>query len=273
MDKEEVIWHHQAKNDWLKFGDQNTKYFHCRAMKMNKRNFISGLENEQGSYVEGEDQIGEFLKRYYSSLFTSANPTQLDPVLNVVETRVSAEINDEMLKPYIKVEVQLTLKQMDANTASGLNGLPPLFYKQFWGKIGREVTEAMLSVLNTGTIPTNLNHTFITLIPKIQSPRKVSEYKPISLSNVLYKLIAKILANRLKLLLSKLISETQSAFMSERLITKNILIAHETLHYLKERRTGKMGYMALKLDISKAYDRIEWVYLERIMEKMGFSRR
>ena len=124
---------------------------------------------------------------------------------------------------------------MDANTAPGPNGLPPLFYKQFWGKISWEVTEAILSVLNTGNIPTNLNHTFITLIPKVHSPRKVSEFKPISLSNVLYKLIAKVLANRLKPLLPKVIFETQSAFMSERLITDNILIAHETLHYLKEK--------------------------------------
>ena len=162
---------------------------------------------------------------------------------------------------------------MDANTALGSDGLPPFFYKQFWGKIGREVTEAVLSVLNTGNIPTNLNHTFITLILKVQIPRKVYEFRPISLSNVLYKLIAKVLANRLKPLLPKLISKTQSAFMSERLITNNILIAHETLHYLKEKRKGKMGYMALKLDMSKTYNRVEWVYLERIMEKMGFSHR
>ena len=75
------------------------------------------------------------LTRYYSSLFTSANPTQLDPVLNVVETRVSAEMNAELLKPFVEAEVQLALKQMDANTAPGLDGLPPLFYKQFWGKL------------------------------------------------------------------------------------------------------------------------------------------
>ena len=133
---------------------------------------------------------------------------QLDPVLNVVEPRVSAEMNAELLKPFVEAEVQLALKQMDANTAPGPDGLSPLFYKQFWGKIGWEVTEAVLSVLNIGTIPSNLNHTFITLIPKIQSPRKVSEYRPISLSNVLYKLIAKVLANCLKPLLPKLISKT-----------------------------------------------------------------
>ena len=74
MDKEEVMWHQRAKNDWLKYGDQNTKYFHCRAMDRNKRKFISGLEDEQGSWVEGENQIGALITRYYSSLFTSGNP-------------------------------------------------------------------------------------------------------------------------------------------------------------------------------------------------------
>lgn len=100
----------------------------------------------------------------------------MDPVLNVVEKRVFAEMNEELLKPFFEVEVKLALKQMDANIAPRPNGLPPLFYKQFWRTIGLEVTEAVLSVLNTGTIPTNLYHTFITLIPKF----KVLEKSPIT---------------------------------------------------------------------------------------------
>jgi len=162
---------------------------------------------------------------------------------------------------------------MEVNTAISLDGLPPLFYKQFWAKIGGEVSTAVLAVLNSGIIPLNFNHTFITLIPKIQSLRRVMDFRPISLSNVLYKLIAKVLANHLKKFLPELISETQSAFMSGRLITDNILIAHETLHYLKTKRTGKIGLMAMKLDTSKAYDNVEWVFLEKIMEKMGFNER
>lgn len=114
-----------------------------------------------------------------------------------------------------------------------------------------EVSEAFLTVLNSSKILENLNHAFISLIPKIQSPRKVSNFRLINLSNVLHKLIAKVLANWLKPLLFNLILETQSAFMSERLITDNILIALETLHYLKTKRTGKMGYTALKLDMSE----------------------
>ena len=273
MEKEECMWHQHLRTDWLKFGDQNTKYFHCRAIERNKRNFITSLENEQGIWVEGEDQIGNLVTRYYSSLFTMANPTNFAPVLNGVKQRVSTEMNDELLKSFMEDKVKHALKQMDANTTLRPDGLPPLFYKQFWGKIGKEVSEAVLAILNSSTILTNLNHTFITLIPKIKCPRKVSDFKPISLSNVLYKLIAKVLANRLKHLLPKLISETQRAFLSERLITDNVLIAHETRLYLKEKRTGKMGYMALKLDMRKVYDRVEWVYLEMIMEKMSFSPR
>ena len=186
---------------------------------------------------------------------------------------MSNAMNTKLLKPFRMEEVHLALKQMKPNTAPGPNGLPPLFYKNFWEKIGMEVSEVVLSVLNSGILPRNLNHTSISLIPKIKSPSKVFEFQPISLSNVLYKFMAKVLANRLKPMLPILISETQSAFMSKRLITNNILIAHKTLHYLKTKRTRKMGYMSMKLDMSKAYDQVEWVYLEKIMEKMGFNRK
>ena len=148
------------------------------------------------------------------------------------------------------------MKQREAGTAPGLDGLPPLFYKQYWSKVGQEVTESVLAVLNSGMVPSQLNHTFLTLIPKIHSPRKVTDFRPISLSNVLYKFVAKVLANRLKTLLPNIIFEHQSAFIPGRLITDNILITHETLHHLKSKRAGRMGYMALKLDMRKAYDRV-----------------
>ncbi|XP_075675073.1 uncharacterized protein LOC142644319 [Castanea sativa] len=166
-------------------------------------------------------------------------------------------MNTDMVRPFEFSEIYKALHQMDSNTSSGPDGLPPLFYKQFWNKVGGEVSEAVLSVLNSGNIPDKLNHTFLTLIPKIHSPWKVSDFRPISLSNVLYKIIAKVLANHLKPLLPHLISETQGVFLSERIITDNILIAHENLHYLKQKRTRKLVYMVLKLDMSKSYDRVE----------------
>lgn len=85
--------------------------------------------------------------------------------------------------------------------------------------------------------------------------------------------MSKTIANRLKKILPKLVSESQSALMSDRLIIDNILVAFETLHHLKNKRKGKEWLMALKLDISKAYDKVEWVFLEKLMEKLGFANR
>ena len=203
-------------------------------------------------------------------MLSSANPTQFNPVLSGMESRVTEAMNSDLVKPFVVSEIYVALHQMDSNTSPRLDGLPLMLYKQFWNKVGGEVSEAALSILNSGIIPDKLNHTFLTLIPKIHSPRKVSDFRPISLSNVLYKIIAKVLANWLKPLLPHLISKTQGAFLSERTTTNNILIAHENMHYLKEKRTGKLRYMALKLDMSKAYERMEWVFLEKIMLKMGF---
>ena len=126
----------------------------------------------------------------------------------------------------------------------------------------------MLYFLNFASLPANLNHTFITLIPKVKNPEFVSEFWPISLCNVLYKIFSKVLANRLKSIIPKIITKHQSAFTKSRLILDNILVAFESLHSM-QKHTGKNDFMAIKLDISKAYDRVEWPYLVAVMKKIG----
>ena len=151
--------------------------------------------------------------------------------------------------------------------------MSPLFYQNYWSLVSIDVTKTILSFLNSTTFPHPINHTFITLIPKTKNLQPVNDFRPISLCNVLYKILSKVLANRLKKILLKIITEHQSAFTKNRLISDNILVAFETLHSMKNHKTGKTGYIALKLDMSKAYDRVEWSFLEKIMRKLGFEER
>ena len=146
---------------------------------------------------------------------------------------------------------------MAPSKALGPDGMPHLFYQTFWQLINPEVSEAVLSCLNFGTLLKFINHTFITLISKVSNPEYVSEFRPINLCNVIYKIISKVITNRLKPLLNSIVLEAQSAFIANRLIIDNILIAFESLHYMKTQSSGREGFMALQLDMSKAYDRVE----------------
>ena len=139
-------------------------------------------------------------------------------------------MNAELIRPFSALEVKQALKQMKPLTAPSPDDMPPLFFKSYWSIVGNDVIEATLSVLNNGVMPANINHTFISLIPKINASTNHKDFRPISLCNVIYKIISKTIANRLKKIIPKLVSETQSAFMSERLISNNIIIAFETRH-------------------------------------------
>jgi hypothetical protein len=128
----------------------------------------------------------------------------------------------------------------------------------------------VLKVLNGDEMPTEINDMFIVLIPKVQNHVSLSQFRPISLCNVVYKIISKALANRLKRVLPNIISEEKSTFFPGRIITDNTMVAYECLHFIWSKRLKKNAYCSLKLDMMKAYDRVKWSYLEAIMLKLGF---
>lgn len=110
-----------------------------------------------------------------------------------------------------------------------------------------------------------LNHTHLVLIPKVSHPESIDQFRPIGLCNFSYKVIARVVTNHMKSILGNIIDKTQSAFIPNRLITDNILIAHELIHFLKRKKKGKDTYM------QKAYDRIEWNFVRTMMRDVGFS--
>ena len=142
--------------------------------------------------------------------------------------------------------------------------------KNFWHVVGDSVIVAVMDYLHMGFMVLDINHTNIVLIPKVKQSKKMFDFRPISLCNVIYKIISKVLANRSKQILPSVISTTQCAFIPGRLITDNVLVAYELLHIMYSKKKGKKGSLALKLDTSKAYDRVEWPFLKGIMTKLGF---
>ena len=158
---------------------------------------------------------------------------------------------------------------MHPSKAPRPNGMLPFFFQKFWHIVKHEVTATVLFVLHLGRYLRKMNYAHIVLIPKKNQLEYIIEYCLISLGNVVSRIISKVLVNQIKPILLNVISDSQSAFVPNRLITDNTAVAFELLHRMRNRRRGKRGYMAVKLDISKAYDRVEWGFLQRIMLKIG----
>lgn len=182
-------------------------------------------------------------------------------------------MGEELDWDFMEEEIKVVFKQIHPTKAPWLDGMPPQFYQCYWHIVGPSITTTLIQTLNLGQFPSKLNHTFITLIPKKKQPSCVADYHRISFCNILYKLISKVIANRLSLILPHVIFDFQSAFVPERQITDNILVAYEIFYFLRRKTKGKHGYMSFKLDMSKAYERVEWGYLKRTLKVLGFPQR
>jgi hypothetical protein len=201
--------------------------------------------------------ISRVVVGYFSRLYTSQGSIRVEECLQSVFPKVTEEMNAWLLHPFLEDEVRAALFHMHPLKSPGQDGFPAIFYQKNWDTVGKDVCCAILSFLNGGQFDSSLNATNIVLIPKVSSLSKLTDFRPISLCNVLYKIISKVLANQLKSILPYIISPEQSAFVPGRLITNNVLVGFETLHTRATRLSGKDGFMAMKLNMSKAYDRME----------------
>ncbi|XP_027099102.2 uncharacterized protein [Coffea arabica] len=265
--EEELYWSQKARTWWLQEGDKNTAFFHASVMAARKQRKITCLQKDNGQWCKTDQELREEMCRYYNQLLTTGNVDQIKETLQGVPTTISRQMNEHLIRPVGEQEIHRALFSMHPNKSPGTDGMSPLFFQKYWHIVRIDVVNAVVSFFHTGNMLKVVNE---TLIPKVENPINLTQYRPISLCNTLYKIISKVLANRLKVVLNKCISETQSAFVPGRQIVDNVLIAHEVMHFLKNKRKGKVGFMTIKLDMSKAYDRVEWKFIGRMMMHMGF---
>ena len=197
-------------------------------------------------------------------------PMDFEDAFHGFTASVTPEINADLTRPVTIEEIKEATYAIGAHKAPGPDGFTGAFYRTFWEDIGPSIVEEVMQFFEGEFLDQNHNHTNICLIPKVRPATKMTEFRPIALCNVSYKIISKILVKRLKAHLPGIISENQTAFTPGRIISDNVIIAHEAYHALKVSKRQSKSYMALKTDITKAYDRLEWNFLEETMRRMGF---
>ena len=236
LDQETTYWRQRSKFYWLKEGDSNTRFFHATASARKKKNEITGLITDTGDWVQTDEDIQRVAVDYFHVLF-SDSPCKYDEVLDCVD--IMHDENIALLLPFSKEEFKEAIMKMHPDKSLRPNEFNPAFYQRFWDLVGDDVYQDSLEWMNTLCFPPSVNNTNICLIPKHQKPRTMKDYRPISLCNVKYKILAKVLANRLKKLLPRIISHEQSAFVPGRSITDNVLVAFEIIHHMKRKNKGK----------------------------------
>jgi hypothetical protein len=239
LQKEEQWWYQRAKINWLQHGDKNSKFFHFKATQRQRKNKINFITDPLGNNQTQNKNIQEVFQNYFSDLFSSSNPTNMQETMQVVANRVHPQMHDYLSQEFTSAEVSYATHQLKSNAAPGPDGLNANFYQSYWDTIGGDIIQTALNILNNGGNPEIFNNTHICLIPKNKNPTTPADFRPIALCNVILKIITKTIANRIKSILPKVISPQQSAFLPGRLITDNTLLAYETFHHLKHNRNKK----------------------------------
>ncbi|KAL0751744.1 hypothetical protein Bca101_033747 [Brassica carinata] len=270
---EERFWRQRSIQLWLKSGDKNTQYFHNSMKGRKNLNRILMLLDDFGQEHFSEGAKGHIAAEYFRNLFLSANPFDLETIFEGFLSRITPEMNEALIREVSEDEIKRAAFGVKGSSAPGEDGFSGTFYQKFWHIVGPSVTHDVRCFFSSSTSLASWNHTQLCLIPKITNPTNMKDMRPISLCSVQYKIVSKILCERLKVILPQIVSETQGAFVAGRSITDNIIIAHEMIHGLRTNDYISDEFMAVKTDMSKAFDIVEWSFLETLREKMGFDRR
>ena len=270
--QEEEFWALKSKLNEASFGDRNTSFFHISTVVRRHRNKIRCIKDAVGNWLTDDTEVKEHIRNGFMNLYTTdlSWSTKSSVVSNFSCCFFSDEIRDRIGSEVTMEEIRASLWALKPVKAPGPDGLHAGFYQHFWMEVKNSVYEEIKEVFKYGVVPSYLNETLLALIPKGQNPESLNNYRPISLCNSIYKVISKIIVARIRPHLSSLISPVQAAFIPGRRGTDNVCIAQELLHTLDNKKKGRVGYMAIKLDLEKAYDRLEWNFVHRVLEAFHF---
>ena len=259
------------RRDWLIHGEKNSKLFFSLEKSRYLRKNRYQLMSSDGRLLDKNEDILQEQYYFYSQLYTAEEIDQelLASFLDAIELPQVTDVQNQMLTADITIaEVKEILWSMESNKIPGLQGLPPEFYRYFWEDLGQLVFYVLQEALEHG-FPQTTSRGILSLMEKEnRNLLELKNWRPLSLLNTIFKLLSKILAIRLNKILPDLIHSDQTGFRKGMGIADNLI---ELVTMLQEIENGSDPYLLLSFDILKAFDRVEWNVLWKIMYKYGFS--
>ena len=272
LDKEEEYWREKANVHWHAEGDMNTKYFHRLAKINHTSKPITSIREGENTLTDPE-QIARHITNHFQNLFSSNFVMQDLQVDNLTKGVIPKLISDEMNNMITMLpssdEIHKVVTSMNRNGAPGPDEFGGTFYQTYWNIVKDDVINAVLEFFTNDWLLPNFNANSIVLIPKILDAETIGHYRPITLANFKFKIISKILADRLASIMNNIISVEQRGFIQGRNIRDCICVTSEAINQLHNKSFA--GNLAFKVDTSKAFDTLEWNFLLKVLNKFGFN--
>lgn len=270
---QEYYWHQRSRLNWALYGDNNTKFFHASAVTRKRRNTINALRTEQGNWVTDEKLIRATFVSHFRGIYVKGSMVDVESIygaeLLAALPKISEAAQDYLVADPSDEEIYKALMSLGANKSPGPDGFNAKTIQENWVSFGPAILTEVKGFFSSGLMSAHVARSNLILIPKVDEPTEVSHFRPISVCNVIYKVISKLICSRLKPFIGNCISQAQSAFVPGRDISDNVILLREVLHSFRSNNYHTKGF-CLKVDLSKAFDRMDWDYLERIMPLYGF---
>ncbi|PKU73637.1 Putative ribonuclease H protein [Dendrobium catenatum] len=259
----------RAKAKWLSNGEDDLKFLYSRINVRHNSNQINCITTAEGTFSNPDD-INRAIVNHFQKVFNSTAPLTQSSKAPPIHHLLPSSSIPGLVAPVTVDEIKNVIFSSPACSAPGPDGYTFEFYKSTWNTIGSQLTDAVMSFFSTGSMPKHAKATAIALIPKRPHAQDIADYKPISLCNTFYKIIAKILANRLKDVMPFIIHSSQSGFINDRVISDNILLAAELLKEFNS--SHKDQFFCAKFDIHKAFDTVSRKFLIECLLAKGFPK-